>query len=66
MPLIGRKDLLAELQAWLDDKADISVYGLIGRAGTGKTRLAIEFCRTIDNDPTAKGEWIAGFCRRQI
>lgn len=61
LPLIGRTDLLAELQAWLDDETDISVYGLIGRAGTGKTRLAIEFCRTIDSDPTGKGEWIAGF-----
>ena len=61
LPLIGRKDIVAELQAWLDDKTDISVYGLIGRAGTGKTRLAIEFCRTIDSDPTGKGEWVAGF-----
>jgi tetratricopeptide (TPR) repeat protein len=61
LPLIGRKDLLAELQAWLDGETDISVYGLIGRAGTGKTRVAIEFCRTIDSDPTGKGEWIAGF-----
>ena len=29
LPLIGRKDLFAELQAWLDDKADISVHALI-------------------------------------
>ena len=61
LPLIGRKDLFAELQAWLDDEADILVFALTGRAGTGKTRLAIEFCRLIDNDPTAQGGWIAGF-----
>ena len=61
LPLVGRKDLLVELQSWLDDETDISVYGLIGRAGTGKTRLAIEFCQMIDNDPTGKGGWIAGF-----
>jgi len=61
LPLIGRKDLFAELQAWLDDEVDISVYGLIGRAGSGKTRLALEFCRTIDGDRGAKGEWVAGF-----
>jgi hypothetical protein len=61
LPLIGRKDLLAELRAWLDDETDISVCALIGRAGTSKTRVAIEFCRTIDSDPTGKGEWIAGF-----
>jgi hypothetical protein len=34
LPLIGRKDLFAELQAWLDDKADISVHALVGPAGT--------------------------------
>jgi tetratricopeptide (TPR) repeat protein len=61
LPLIGRKDLFAELQAWLDDKADISVHALIGPAGTGKTRLALEFCGAIDSDPSGKGKWIAGF-----
>jgi hypothetical protein len=61
LPLIGRKDLFAELQAWLDDEVDISVFGLIGRAGSGKTRLALEFCRAIDCDRGAKGEWVAGF-----
>jgi hypothetical protein len=54
LPLIGRKDLFAELQAWLDDEADISVFGLIGRVGTGKTRLALELCRAIDRDRGAK------------
>jgi tetratricopeptide (TPR) repeat protein len=61
LPLIGRNDLLAELQGWLDDEVDISIHALIGRAGAGKTRLAIEFCRTIDSDPGGEGEWIAGF-----
>jgi hypothetical protein len=61
LPLIGRKDLFAELRAWLDDEVDISVHALIGRAGTGKTRLALEFCRTIDSDPSGDGDWIAGF-----
>ena len=61
LPLIGRKDLFAELQAWLDDKADISVHALIGPAGTGKTRLALEFCGAIDSDPSGKDKWIAGF-----
>src|SRR5205814_2456426 len=40
LPLIGRQDLFAELQAWIDDEVDISVHALIGRARTGKTRLA--------------------------
>jgi tetratricopeptide (TPR) repeat protein len=61
LPLIGRKDLFSELQAWLDDEVDISVHAVIGRAGTGKTRLALEFCGAIDRDPDGHGEWIAGF-----
>jgi hypothetical protein len=61
LPLIGRKDLLAELQTWIDDEVDISVHALIGRAGAGKTRLALEFCLKIDSDPNAKGGWLAGF-----
>jgi hypothetical protein len=61
LPLIGRHDLFAELQAWLDDEIDISVHALIGRAGAGKTRVALEFCGAVDTDPNGKGEWIAGF-----
>ena len=61
LPLIGRQDLLAELRAWVEDEVDISVHGLLGRAGTGKTRLALEFCGTIDSDPGGNGECIAGF-----
>ncbi len=61
LPLVGRTDLLDELQSWRDDEHDISVHALIGRAGSGKTRLAIEFCRKVDDDPAGKGEWIAGF-----
>jgi hypothetical protein len=61
LPLIGRKDLFAELQTWIDDEVDISVHALIGRAGAGKTRLALEFCLKIDGDPNAKGGWLAGF-----
>jgi hypothetical protein len=61
LPLIGRQDLLTELQAWLDDDVDISVHALIGPAGSGKTRLAIGLCQAIDSDPGGKDEWIAGF-----
>lgn len=61
LPLIGRKDIFSELQTWIADEVDISVHALIGRAGTGKTRLALEFCLKIDSDPTAKGGGLAGF-----
>jgi hypothetical protein len=61
LPLIGRKDIFAELQTWIADEVDVSVHALIGRAGSGKTRLALEFCSKIDSDPNAEGEWLAGF-----
>jgi hypothetical protein len=57
----GRENLHTELRAWLDAEADISVYALIGRAGTGKTRLALELCKNIDSDFAAEGPWLAGF-----
>lgn len=62
--VVGREEELAELRAWLDSDADISIQTLIGRAGTGKTRLAIELCRQIDGAETP-GEtgWSAGFLR---
>ena len=61
LPFIGREDLFTELRAWLDGEPDISVHALTGRAGTGKTRLAIEFCSAVDGDPGGKGLWLAGF-----
>jgi hypothetical protein len=61
LPFVGREDIFAELRTWLDDEADISVHAVIGRAGTGKTRLALEFCKAIDSDFAAKGPWVAGF-----
>src|SRR5271155_1988677 len=61
LPLIGRRDVLAELQTWLDDEVDISVHALIGPAGSGKTRLAMELCQRIDRDPGGNDTWIAGF-----
>jgi hypothetical protein len=44
-PLLGREPMLADLHAWLNDAADMSVHALIGEAGSGKTRLALELCR---------------------
>ena len=61
LPIVGRAELLADLRAWLDDGPDISVHALTGRAGIGKTRLALEICHQIDCDPAGKGLWLAGF-----
>jgi tetratricopeptide (TPR) repeat protein len=56
--LRGRDDELAGLLAWLADPAPISVHCVIGRAGTGKTRLGIELCERAET-----GGWVAGFAR---
>jgi hypothetical protein len=61
LPLIGRKRELADLRAWLEDDVDISVHALIGPAGMGKTRLAMELCAAIDGDRTPNGNWVAAF-----
>jgi SEFIR domain. len=56
VPLIGRQAELSELTAWLTGPAAIAARCLIGRAGSGKTRLAIELC-----DWAEAREWQAGF-----
>lgn len=63
-PLVGRERMIAELRAWLDSAADVSIHALIARAGTGKTRLAIELCKLVDGgrQPGESG-WSAGFLR---
>ena len=64
LPLVGRKALLKALRIWLDKDIDVSVLTLIARAGTGKTRLAIELCKAVDDgDEPGSGAWDAGFIR---
>ena len=54
--LVGREAETSSLSAWLDDPRPVLVRGLTGRAGSGKTRLAIELCEVA----AARG-WQAGF-----
>lgn len=54
--LVGRDAELAALRAWLDSPRPISVRCITGRAGAGKTRLAIELCERADD-----AGWTAGF-----
>ena len=56
--LVGRTEDLAPLHAWLASAEPIVCRCLIGRAGTGKTRLAIELC-----EQAAASGWVAGFVR---
>ena len=61
LPFVGRGDSMAELRGWVNDPADVSVHALIGKAGTGKTRLAMELCGQVDADRSAQSGWLAGF-----
>ena len=56
IPLIGRVGELADLRAWLTSQKPISIRVLTGRAGSGKTRLALELCEEMLGEG-----WDAGF-----
>ena len=56
VPLRGREADSADFMRWLENGEPISVRVLIGSAGRGKTRLALELCDAA----TEKG-WGAGF-----
>ena len=59
VPLLGRDGARADLRAWLDAEAPVSIRVLVGAGGRGKTRLALELARAV-----AKDGWLAGFVRR--
>jgi hypothetical protein len=54
--LVGRSGDLAELRKWLASDNTVSFRCIIGRAGTGKTRLALELCGLAELDG-----FVAGF-----
>ncbi|EWY36383.1 hypothetical protein N825_26295, partial [Skermanella stibiiresistens SB22] len=56
LKILGRESEMASLTAWVDDPRPVLARGIIGRAGSGKTRLAIELC-----DVAAEHGWRAGF-----
>src|SRR3954470_15708287 len=60
IPLVGRDAHLASLQVWLASPTPVSVRCLTGRAGSGKTRLALELCAWAEEQPEAS-RWHAGF-----
>src|SRR5437660_4248124 len=60
IPLVGREAELASLRAWLASDAPVSVRCLTGRAGSGKTRLALELCDWAEDQPEP-ARWLAGF-----
>ncbi|MCL5044260.1 MAG: hypothetical protein M1336_03135, partial [Deltaproteobacteria bacterium] len=56
IPMVGRDRELQSLEAWRDGEAAISARCLIGGAGSGKTRLALELCAAAE-----RLGWFAGF-----
>lgn len=60
LTLVGREEELAALTDWLDAPGGFSVRCIVGRPGTGKTRLALELCERAE----ARG-WSAGFLAPQ-
>ncbi|MBF0135108.1 MAG: tetratricopeptide repeat protein [Magnetococcales bacterium] len=56
LPLIGREGELRDLYGWLDGEKPVSVRALIGGAGRGKTRLAMELGQLVE-----QWGWHAGF-----
>jgi hypothetical protein len=56
--LVGRDRDLSALKAWLASDRLISLRCITGRAGAGKTRLAIELCEHAE-----RAGWTAGFAR---
>jgi hypothetical protein len=54
--LVGRERDLLALEAWLASDRLVSVRCITGRAGVGKTRLAIELCEQAE-----RAGWTAGF-----
>ncbi len=54
---MGRDALLKNYWAWMTNGQPVSIRGLTGPAGRGKTRFALELCR----DAAEVNDWTAGF-----
>jgi tetratricopeptide (TPR) repeat protein len=52
---VGRTDQLGELDAWADKASPAAVCLFTGPGGTGKTRLAVEWCRRLRERGAAAG-----------
>jgi hypothetical protein len=55
----GRREELAALASWCEDKTRRSVLLLTGEGGSGKTRFMLEWCRRLRHQG-----WHAGFLKR--
>ncbi len=58
VPLIGREEEMEALKRWLASPRTLAARCLIGRAGSGKTRLGLELCAIAEGFG-----WHAGFVK---
>jgi tetratricopeptide (TPR) repeat protein len=62
VPFYGRSGELSELEHWLDGDGDgVSVALLLGRGGSGKTRLAAQLAQQ-----QLQAGWVAGFLKTGV
>ncbi|MDF5756203.1 TIR domain-containing protein [Spongiactinospora sp. TRM90649] len=61
VPFHGRKKELARLEAWRDAPDPLGVEVIVGAAGQGKTRLALEFC-----ERSRRAGWVAGALSSEV
>jgi tetratricopeptide (TPR) repeat protein len=54
--LVGQDNFLGDLWRWMESGQPISIRVVTGRAGSGKTRLALELC-----EQACERNWRAGF-----
>ena len=64
IPLVGRQEVLGDLKAWLANGQAASIRVLVGTAGRGKTRLALELCQAARADGWRAGFLTAGEIKR--
>jgi tetratricopeptide (TPR) repeat protein len=54
-------DLPEQLTSWSDERVPFSLRVLAGGAGTGKTRIAVELCRTL-----SERRWLTGLLKAKV
>ena len=60
VPLFGRCDELEQLKKFLNDPKPFAWWAIVGSGGSGKSRLALEFLKSLPPN------WSGGFVRQEL